>query len=178
MICLFEQTLLPPPVLQMSQEEVSAEGLRGICSGNVPMDLCGDALRMCLRSIKCACQVSWLCSKSTHLRTCEKYRLWRSMGYFPWQPNVNHTGIGCACCHIHLAKSVLGEGVIFNSCASIIKVDSICKITSVKGSEKPLSASSWTSSWIKAETDSNPFICWDSGANLLLRWTASLTKSD
>lgn len=74
---------------------------------------------------------------------------------FPLQPNVSQ---GC-----NQLRSLptptwqteprvcVGEGVIFNSCASIIKADSVCKIDLGERSDCRLSAPLWTSSWIKAQ---------------------------
>ena len=71
-------------------------------------------------------------------------RFCRSARCIPSQPNVSHS-----CNRLRSLptptwqtepRMCLGEGVIFNSCASIIKADSVCKINSGERSDYRLSA--------------------------------------
>lgn len=120
---------------------------------------------------------AWVCApprkrKPINSSACKRElraRFCRSTRRFPLQPSVSH---GC-----NRLRSLptptwqteprmcLGEGVIFNSCASIIKADSVCKINLGEHSDYRLSAPLSASSWIKArgkrwrELGKPSFIC-------------------
>jgi len=61
-----KQTPLSPRVLQVFQIKAL---------GELPGDLCSNALSMCLRSMKYVCQDLALCLESTHLRAYGKMKL-------------------------------------------------------------------------------------------------------